>query len=349
MSLVTFARAIPKAELHLHLEGSVRPETFSALAEKHGIALPVDDVTQLYAYDNLPDFLTIYDLVCRCMRDADDFRRTTYEAMESCAEGGGRHLELFFSAHAHFANGISYGAMLDGILAGMAEAEADFGMTALLIPAHSRELGPAAGEDFLDMVLADRREKVVGIGLDYNEAPFPPGPFAAMYARARAAGLHVTAHAGEGGPAANVRDSLDLLKVERIDHGYHVVDDPALVARCRDEGVFFTCCPSTATVTTGFRDLASPDHAIRRMIDAGLRVTINSDDPPMFFTSLGREYERAAAELKMTAAELKAAALTSVEASWLGADDKRARIAAWGAEIDALAADHLAPAGTVTA
>lgn len=345
MSLASFARAIPKAELHLHLEGSVRPETFADLARRHGITLPADDVTQLYAYDNLPDFLTIYDLVCRCMRTPDDFRRTTYEAMQSCAEGGGRHLELFFSAHAHFANGISYGAMLDGILAGMAEAEVDFGMTALLIPAHSRELGTAAGEEFLDMVLADRREKVVGIGLDYNEAPFPPAPFAPMYARARAAGLHVTAHAGEGGPAANVRDSLDLLKVERIDHGYYIVDDPDLVARCRDEGTVFTCCPSTSTVTTRFRDLSSPDHAIRRMLDAGLRVTIHSDDPPMFFTSLGREFERAATELSMSAEELKSAALASVEASWLGDGDKRTRVAAWSAEIDALAAQHLAPAG----
>ena len=142
------------------------------------------------------------------------------------------------------------------------------------------------------MVLADRREEVVGIGLDYNEAPFPPAPFKEMYDKARAAGLHVTAHAGESGPAPNVRDSLDILHVDRIDHGYHVVDDPALVARCRELGTFFTCCPSTSGITSPWKDLSAPDHAIRQMVKAGLNVMINSDDPPMFNTDLANEYVR---------------------------------------------------------
>ena len=156
------------------------------------------------------------------------------------------------------------------------------------------------------MVLADRREEVVGIGLDYNEAPFPPAPFKEMYDKARAAGLHVTAHAGESGPAPNVRDSIDILHVDRIDHGYHVVDDPALVARCRERGTFFTCCPSTSGITSPWKDLSAPDHAIRQMVKAGLNVMINSDDPPMFNTDLANEYVRCATEMRLTPAELKA-------------------------------------------
>ena len=229
MDIETYARRLPKVELHLHLEGSVKPETFSVLAKKNGVKLPIkSDVRELYVYKDLPAFLVIYDLVCQSIRSADDFHRITYEALSSCASSGARYVEFFFSPHAHLAFGIPYAVMLDGIISAMHDAERDKAIESRLIPAHSRELGPARGLEFLDMVLSDRRPEVIGIGLDYNEAPFPPAPFKEMYERARAAGLHVTAHAGESGPAENVRDSLDILKVERIDHGYHVVDDADL-------------------------------------------------------------------------------------------------------------------------
>jgi adenosine deaminase len=200
--------------------------------------------------------------------------------LASCADGGARYVEFFFSPHAHQAFGVAYPTMIEGILAGMRDAETDKKVRSRLIPAHSRELGVERGFAFLDMVLGHRPDEVIGIGLDYLEAPFPPAPFAPVWKKAREAGLHVTAHAAESGPASNVRDSLDYLKVERIDHGYHIVDDPALVAHCRDLGTYFTCCPSTSTVTTPYRDLSAADHPIRRMVDAGLNVTINSDDPP---------------------------------------------------------------------
>lgn len=334
MDIAEFARRLPKIELHLHLEGSVAPATFVELAAKNNVKLPSHgSLEDLYRYDNLSDFLEVYDLVCRTVRDAADFHRIGYEALSSCARSGARHVELFFSPHAHFADGVAYGTMLDGLKAAIADAHADHGVSCLLIPAHGRMLGAAAGEDFLDMVLADRREAVVGIGLDYHERPYPPQLFVDMYARARRHGLHVTAHAGEDGPASNVRDSLDLLHVERIDHGYHVVDDQDLVARCRDDAVSFTICPSTTQSTTVWRDLASPDHAIRRMIDAGLRCTINSDDPPMFGTDLANEYVLLATRMKLTADQLAACALASIDASWLDASTKRDWTAAWTAEI----------------
>ena len=339
MDIETYARRVPKAELHLHLEGSVKPETFTALAAKNGVDLPIkEDVRELYVYEDLPAFLTIYDLVCQSIRSIDDFHRITYEALSSCASGGARYVEFFFSPHAHLAFGVPYATMLDGIVAAMHDAERDQAVQSRLIPAHSRELGPTRGLEFLDMVLADRRPEVIGIGLDYNEAPFPPAPFKEMYARARAAGLHVTAHAGESGPAENVRDSLDILKVERIDHGYHVVDDTALVARCRDEGVHFTCCPSTSGVTSPWKVLSAPDHAIRQMVKAGLNVSIHSDDPPMFGTDLANEYARIATEMQLSPQEIKECALNSIRGSWLDESTKREWLPAWSAEIDALAA-----------
>ena len=339
MTLEEFARAIPKIELHLHLEGSVRPGTLVELARKNGLELPpFDDVAELYRYDNLLDFLKVYNLVCASVVTADDFRRITYEALESCAAGGARHVEFFFSPHAHMASGATYGEMLDGILAGMHEAEAAFGVSSRLIPAHSRVLGPEAGVEFVEMVLSDRRPEVIGVGLDYDELPNNPGMFKAMYDAARAGGLRLTAHAGEVGPAGFVREAIEVLGVERVDHGYHIVDDPELVEECRRSGICFTCCPSTTLTTTVWRDLTDPGHAVRRMIDLGLCVTINTDDPPMFGTDLGREFALCVTAMGLTAEELKACALNSIAGSWLEETAKREWTAAWSTEIDALTA-----------
>lgn len=342
MSLESFVRKMPKAELHLHLEGAVAAATLADLARANGVALPPHgDPAELFVFDDLPSFLTVYDLVCASIRTEDDFRRVTFEALERCAGGGARYVELFFSPHAHQAHGVDYATMLAGILAGIRDAGAKFGIACNIIPAHSRELGPERGDAFLDMVLAHRIPEVLGIGLDYNEAPFPPAPFAAMYARARASGLNVTAHAGESGPAANVRGSIDLLKVSRIDHGYHVVDDAALVAECRESGICFTCCPSTTLYTTDWRDLSSPDHAIRAMIAAGLNVTIHSDDPTMFATTLDKEYLLVAENFALSPQTLKAMAMASLAASWLDDATKQAWSADWSAEIDRLIQSEL--------
>ncbi len=338
MDIATYARRLPKVELHLHLEGSVRPDTFAELAARNGVRLPIkSDVRELYSYADLPAFLVIYNLVCASMRTSEDFHRATYEALSSCADSGARYVEFFFSPHAHQEHGVRYATMLDGIVAAMNDAEKDRKVRSRLIPAHSRERGPQKGLEFLDMVLADRRDEVIGIGLDYNEAPFPPAPFKELYDRARAAGLRLTAHAGESGPAANVRDSIDILEVDRIDHGYHVVDDPELVSRCRVLGIPFTCCPSTSGVTSPWKDLSAPDHAIRQMIEAGLNVSLHSDDPPMFATDLANEYVRCATEMRLSPAQLKQVALNGVRSTWLDEGTKRDWVAAWGAEIDDLA------------
>jgi len=337
-----FLRALPKIELHLHLEGSVAAPTLVELAHKHGIVLPFGEIDELYRFDDLAEFLQMYDVVCNAMRDADDFRRATYEALARVADSGGRYVEMFFSPQPHAdRNGVPYARMLDGILAGMREAETDFGITARLIPAHNRELGPEPGLAFVEMVLADRRDEVIGIGLDYLEND--PVPFAAMYDRARRGGLHLTAHAGEIGPASYVRDSLEVLGCERIDHGYHIVDDPQLLEDCRAAGTFFTACPTTTTYTTDWRDLASPDHAIRRMLEGGLSLTINTDDPGLMRTTLLDEY-RFVAAMGCTPEQLKTISLNGVRASWLEPQTKQSWLAAWSAEIDELAASVVAGA-----
>jgi len=331
-------RALPKAELHLHLEGAVSASTVLDLARKHRIDVGGGDPASLFAFDDLASFLRMYALVCDSVRDADDFFRITYEALARVAESGGHYVEMFFSPAAHA--GISYPVMLDGIIAGMHAAAVDLGVESLLIPAHNRETGPAAGLAFVEMVLAEKRAAVAGIGLDYMEDD--PRPFAAMYERARRGGLHRTAHAGETGPAAHVRDSIDVLGCERIDHGYHVVDDPVLIERCRADGTFFTCCPTTTTHTTIWRDFDAPDHAIRRMLAAGLAITINTDDPGLMQTTLVDEYRIVTGRLGATPAQLKELCLNGLRASWLPEPVKNAMLATWSGRIDALLAENAA-------
>jgi adenosine deaminase len=342
MSLESFIRRVPKAELHLHLEGAVSAATFAELAVQNGVALPDGKpTTELYSYGNLLDFLKVYDLVCASVRSAADFSRITFEALERCALAGARYVELFFSPHAHLAHGVAYATMLEGILDGFRRAREQYGLVAKLIPAHAKPLGADGGERFLDMVLAERPAEVIGIGFDYDERPNPPAMFLRIVERAKAAGLNVTNHAGEDGPADYVRDTVDILGLRRVDHGYHVVDDPALMERCREMGIVFTCCPSTTLVTTTWRDLASPDHAIRRMMDAGLNVTIHTDDPPMFGTTLDREYGLIARNFELSPEALKQIALAGLAASWLDDGVKQAWMSEWSAEIDRLMGTEL--------
>jgi len=327
------------------------------LAGKNGVLLAQGaGVETLYQYDDLAGFLAVYGAIALAVVSEDDFRRITYEMLASCAASGARHVEFFVSPHAH--PDVPFATQFAGIRAGIAQARAAFGLTSLFAPGINRELGPAAAEAYLDACLAERCPEMVGIGLDYDEAPFPPEPVAAVFARARAAGLQVTAHAGEGGPAAHageggpaahageggpaahVAGSLDALGVDRIDHGYAVVNDQGLMSRCREAGVLFTCCPSTTRFTTPWRDLTAPDHPIRRMREAGLRVTINSDDPPFFGTTLAGEYRIAHRDMGFSLGDISASILTGLAGSWLPQADKDRLAVDWASEIDALLQDH---------
>ncbi len=318
-STASMIAAIPKVELHLHLEGAVGHDVASKMRRRYEPDAVIEP--PVAGFKDLETFLAVYDGICRYMRDAADFRDATWHALSRCAASNVRHVEMFFSPDAH--KGVAYSEMLDGILDAFDAAKSEYGMSALLIPAHNRELGPEHGMAFLDKVLSDRRERVVGIGLDYAERPNPAPPFAKMYERARAEGLRVTAHAGEDGPAEYVRDTVDLLGCRRIDHGYHIVDDPELVARCRDLDVLFTVCPTTTLSTTIWRDLSARDHAIRRMIDAGLRVSIATDDPGLFMTELNREYALLAENFGLSEAKLREIALNGATHGWLSEEGKK--------------------------
>jgi adenosine deaminase len=201
--ITTFIAGLPKAELHLHLEGAVSPALFARLRDKYGVPA-LEAAGQAGHFPDLAAFLAVYGQVCSCMRDGDDFRDTTYAALERAAHSGARYVELFFSPAAHEPV-IDYRSMVDGIVAGMHAARADFGLIARLIPAHNRELGLERGMAFLETVLSYRPPEVIGIGLDYAERPHPPAQFAPLFAAARSEGLKVTAHAGPDGAVQGAR------------------------------------------------------------------------------------------------------------------------------------------------
>jgi adenosine deaminase len=326
---------LPKIEMHLHLEGSISADTVMELAHKNGITLPrVERPEDLYTFTDLPSGLAVYNTLAQTVRTADDFHRITYEMLARAAASGARRVEFFISPHAH--RGVDFKLQFDGIRAGMREAAADFGVSSGFSPGVNRELGPAAGEEYLDRILAHRSDELIGLGLDYNEAPFPPEPFKQLFARARANGLRLSAHAGETGPAAFVKGSIDALKVDRIDHGYNVVQDPELVESCRRSGLMFTCCPSNTLNNFPWVAMRDPMHPLRLMREAGLTMSLNSDDPPMMKSDLAREYQIAMQELGFTPADIKSSILASIDHCWMDDATRQQWRRDWPAEIDAV-------------
>jgi adenosine deaminase len=317
-SLRALVRALPKAELHLHLEGSLSVATLLDLASKHGVELPVEIHPEVkYQFEDLDHFIRVASLSFLVMLDADDFARTTYEMLSHSAKHGARHVEFFFSPSSHPA--LSYRDMIRGMTDGIARAKREFGISAFIIPSHNRMLGKASGMEFLEQVMSFRTPEVVGIGLEFAERDFPPEEYRELYAAAAANNLKLTAHAGEDGPASYVQTCLTTLGCDRIDHGYHIVDDPALTAYCLEQQTWFTCCPTTTLHTTVWRDLTAPSHAIHKMLAAGLNITISTDDPGFFQTDLTREYLSLGLPLK----SLANLAINSLEASWISEENKR--------------------------
>ncbi|MFT7474490.1 MAG: adenosine deaminase [Verrucomicrobiales bacterium] len=333
-------RKMPKTELHVHLEGAVDVNTFAELAKKHHVDLPAhDDPAELYQYDSLVDFLTMYTAVSHAVRDQSDFQRVTYECLQRCSNSGARYVELFFSPESHLEIGVAYPTMLAGVLQGMTDAQADFGLLSNLVPAINRELGGSRAVEFVQMVQDLRDDRVIGVGLDFNEDGFPPENYVEAFRLAANYGLHRTSHAGEVGPAANVRGSIELLDSERIDHGYNIVDDASIVAACVESQIGFTVCPTTTTYTSAFRDLAAPDHAIRQMANAGLNLNINSDDPAMFNSDLADEFSIVHHTMGFTLPEIKQFALNGIDAAWIDDSTKAQWRIEWSAEIDSLFSD----------
>lgn len=338
MDIKDFMSALPKVELHLHLEGSVQAKTFIELAAKNGVKLPDYQLPEdLYDFDNILDFFNVYNLVAHSMRDHDDFRRVTYETLEEGSRCGLRYREMFWNPTAHLEVGVSYVTAIDGIIAGIRDAEKDFGVGCRLIADINRMESSEKGREMVEIVLANPRDELIGIGLDYAEPGNPPEKFAAAYRLAKKGGLHLTAHAAEEAPPVNIITCLDLLNCERIDHGYHIIDDEEVLKRCRDEEVVFTVTPTSTAWGYGWSDLSK--HPIREMGERGLKIMINSDDPPMVKTDLEREYVILYEHMGFQADDFKRFVLNGVDGSWLDEETKRNWRREWSEDIDQLIED----------
>ena len=319
MDVRSFVRALPKAELHLHLEGALEPELMLRLAARNRVAIPfrsVEEVRAAYRFTRLQDFLDIYYRGMDVLRAEEDFHELTRAYLERAAADGAVHVEVFFDPQGHTARGIPFATATDGILAALAEGRERLGITSLLIMCVLRHLDEEDGFAALREAgpyIADGR--IAGLGLDSTEKDNPPAKFERLFAAAREAGLRLVAHAGEEGPASYVADAVDRLGVDRIDHGNRALEDPALVRRLAGRGTTLTVCPLSNLRLGGVADLKQ--HPLKRMLDAGLKATVNSDDPAYFGGYLLDNFVAVADALQLEAADLVTLARNSIEGSFL--------------------------------
>jgi adenosine deaminase len=336
-SMEAFVRDLPKAELHLHIEGSLEPELALRLARRHGVALPHGSIAQLraaYDFGNLQQFLDIYYAMADVLRDGEDFYHLALDYMRRAHEQGVVHAEIFFDPQTHTDRGIAFGTVVEGLSRALDEAQRRFGMTHRLIACFLRHLSAEEAMRTLDEVL-EHRGAITAVGLDSSEVGHPPSKFTAVFDRARAQGLLAVAHAGEEGPPAYIHEALDFLHVRRIDHGVRCEEDPELVQRLARERIALTVCPLSNVKLRVFDRMEH--HNLKRLLDAGLRVTVNSDDPAYFGGYVLENYLAVQRALGLTRAHLATLARNSIEGSfledaakrrWLAAIDARAREAA---------------------
>jgi adenosine deaminase len=318
--LDNFIIGLPKAELHLHIEGSLEPELMFALAKRNGVAIPyasVEDVRAAYAFGNLQDFLDIYYAGADVLRTSQDFHDLAAAYFDRAAADGVVHAELMFDPQTHTDRGIPFATVIEGLLSACGDAQARHGISSVLILSFLRHLSEEAA--FETLAAADPwLDRIAAVGLDSSENGHPPEKFARVFAAAASKGLRRTAHAGEEGPPAYVYEALDLLHVERIDHGNRALEDHALVDRLVREEMTLTVCPLSNLKLCVVGDLA--DHPIDRMLALGLRATINSDDPAYFGGYIADNYRAAAAARGLTRTELGQLARNSFTGSFLPAD-----------------------------
>lgn len=351
MDIEQYLRRLPKVDLHFHLAGTLQPGTLFDLARKNGVDLPNWDAAEIYNFSDFYDFLEVLECIARCIVDKGDFARVSYEALRDAARAGNlRYAELFFNPQYHYPQGISYSTMVDGYIEGLEAAEKDFGVVGKLIPSINRELGAGAAVDMMGDVIDNPRARVVGIGMDCAEFKGKPHLFVEAYGMAKKAGLYCTAHVCEDNqtleqaPPSHVTDCLDLLGCDRLDHGYNMLADPAVVRRCRDCGIACTVGSHTCISSR----MQKRWEGITGMREAGLNLTISTDDPPMFGTDIGQSYVTAHERLGLTASEAAELSLAGVEASWLSADEKRDLRRSFQAEIATLTEELISERSAVT-
>tara|TARA_R110002096_G_scaffold414611_1_gene615768 strand:+ start:5599 stop:6612 length:1014 start_codon:yes stop_codon:yes gene_type:complete len=324
MDLHGLIDVLPKAELHLHIEGTLEPEMMLALAKRNGVALAydnVDDIAAAYDFSNLQDFLDLYYQGMSVLIHERDFYELTMAYLEKVHGQGVRHVEIFFDPQAHMERGIAFDVVLGGITSALEEAGRSMDMTSKLIMCFLRHLDEEDAFGALECA-CKHKGHIYAVGLDSSEAGRPPELFSRVFAAARDAGFKTVAHAGEEGPAAYVTTALDDLQVSRVDHGNRAFDDPALIARMVRDKVPLTMCPLSNLRLKGIADLKL--HPIKRALDAGVVATVNSDDPSYFGGYVNENYKAVADALGLDAGDVIKLAQNSVVASFV--DDKRKQV-----------------------
>ena len=327
--LPALLQAMPKAELHIHIEGSLEPELIFALAKRNGVALPYASVEALraaYAFTDLQSFLDIYYAGASVLLKEEDFFDMAMAYFRRAAADHVVHTELFFDPQTHTERGVPIKTVLDGLTRACRTAQRELGVSALLILCFLRHLS----EEAAFATLADAlpyRDQFIGVGLDSSERGHPPEKFARVFARCRELGLRLVAHAGEEGPPAYIWSALDVLHVERVDHGVRCVEDPALVARLAAERMPLTVCPLSNVKLCVYATMA--EHQLPALLAAGLCATVNSDDPAYFGGYVNQNYLATFEALpQLTARHAHQLASNSFEASFASADDKRRWVSA---------------------
>ena len=324
--------SLPKVELHLHIEGSLEPELMFELAARNNVALPwnsIDAVRAAYQFSDLQSFLDIYYAGASVLISEQDFYDLTWAYLQRCRSDKVRHTEIFFDPQTHTDRGIALDTVVQGITRALDDGKEQLGISSRLILCFLRHLSAEAAMATLEQALP-WRERIIGVGLDSSEKGHPPEKFKAVFDRAREEGFLTVAHAGEEGPADYIRQALDLLKVRRIDHGVRCVEDPELVTRLAAEQIPLTVCPLSNVKLCVFERLE--DHNLKDLLDAGVCVTINSDDPAYFGGYIGENFSATAEALNLSLDDLERLARNAVRAAFLDAgrrDDLMIEIDQW--------------------
>lgn len=320
-------RDLPKAELHVHIEGTLEPELLYELARRNRLTLryaTVEKLRQAYRFHNLQSFLDIYYEGTRALLSEQDFFDLTWAYLEGAAQQHIRHAEIFFDPQAHTDRGVPFETVINGIHRALEEAVPRFGISTKLIMCFLRHLSAEAAMRTLDTSLPFK-DWIVAVGLDSSELNHPPEKFVEVFQRARAEGYLTVAHAGEEGPPDYIRQALDLLQVSRIDHGVRCLEDPVLVQRLARERIPLTVCPLSNVKLCVFKSLE--DHNLKKLLDLGLCVTVNSDDPAYFGGYITENLLASQKALGLTRHDIYMLARNALEASFLRADEKRRFIA----------------------
>jgi len=332
MNQIELIRALPKAELHVHIEGTFEPELMFAIAQRNQIQIPyqsVEEVKQAYNFHNLQSFLDIYYAGANVLVHEQDFYDLAWAYFEKCAEDRVVHTEMFFDPQTHTERGVAFATVLAGLKRACKDAQEKLGISSQLIMCFLRHLSEEKAFETLEQALPFK-DDIIAIGLDSSEVGHPPSKFERVFAKAREAGFLIVAHAGEEGPPEYIWEALDLLKVNRIDHGVRSEEDERLMARLIEEKMPLTVCPLSNLKLCVVKDMG--EHNIRRLLQKGVHVTVNSDDPSYFGGYMNDNFVAIQQALDLSNEELKQLAINSFEASFISDEEKQK----WIAEVNKL-------------